>query len=68
MKNLASAANGSGVSPPSGSRLNEGHWRQKNYTDIKHNNTCAVPQSLGILQALVNTKLSPETDCETTAT
>lgn len=27
MKNLASAAKGSGVSVPSASRLNTGHWR-----------------------------------------
>lgn len=29
MKNLASAANGSGVSVPSASRLNTGHWREE---------------------------------------
>lgn len=28
MKNLASAAKGSGVSVPSASRLNTGHWRE----------------------------------------
>lgn len=32
VKNLASAANGSGVSVPSASRLNVGHWREGKHT------------------------------------